>query len=259
MCIDKKRDAKGRIVGYVMCDPYGDKGCFDRAGVIQLMKDPKYEVINLQVDKLGRVVNKVIPYERELINNLSNKSENNSLEEVFNRAYGFIQKMGMVTICVKGNKKKFSEPFDKLDTNINIEKLTSDFEEFLIKKYNFRPTKLMITNQARGYQYIMYGKEYVDSSLLHPEDIFCGVYSVKEYEIKQNKGPLYKMEIKTGSIKDKKTGYVVNDAFCGAFVFDTKNKQACDWALHKMNELDKEVKKMNRSAGSKGMFDLFKR
>lgn len=57
-CINKLHNNKGKVISYELGDEYGDTSIFDKAGVIGLIKDDRYDVTNLQLDKLGRLVDK---------------------------------------------------------------------------------------------------------------------------------------------------------------------------------------------------------
>ena len=72
-CIKKNRDAKGSVVEWVMSDELGDTGRFDRKGVVALLKDKKYDVVNLQLDKLKRVVDKAVPNEKATVGSIANQ------------------------------------------------------------------------------------------------------------------------------------------------------------------------------------------
>lgn len=57
-CIVKHRNDKGVIVNYILQDQNGQKKEFTASEIKQLINSKQLEVINLQIDKLGRLVDK---------------------------------------------------------------------------------------------------------------------------------------------------------------------------------------------------------
>ena len=50
-CLEKRRDRSGLITEYVVRSKNGETQVLDRTGVVKLLKDKKYNVVNLQLDK----------------------------------------------------------------------------------------------------------------------------------------------------------------------------------------------------------------
>ena len=246
-CIQKVRNPSGTIVEYIMSDELGDKGSFDRKGVVQLIRDRKYNVVNLQLDKLGRVVDKAIPNEAKIVDGISKRSQSNSTEAIFDRAYGFIQKMGMVMIVRDAaGHVKLTEPFDSLQGNINIDELQKRFEQYVLDKYHTALTKIDILNTADGSRFIQYGKEYVEYSILNTED-FKKIDSVKNFRFSCHADTkIHKCKRKVDRVFDKKTGKVFDDAFLGVIVYDGNCKDAVNWAQKRLKDLDRKVMTMKR-------------
>lgn len=244
-CLEKIRNSRGNVVEYVMGDEHGDTGNFDRDGVIGLLKDKKYNVMNLQLDSLNRVVDKAMEKEANIIEKIKQHSKSNDLQSIFDRAYGFILKNGMVMICQRGKSIKLTEPFDMLKGQINIDVLQYDFETYVKAKYGFVPTKLEVVNVGKNFRYIMYGKEYVDSTIMDKEGFFCGVDSISNFKINYNVNEKdYQVYKRVGKLKN------VENAFCGIIIHDKRNKMAADWADQQIKKLDKHIDKMTTGSGS---------
>ena len=150
-CIEKHRNASGAIVEYVMGDKLGDTMTFDRKEIKKLIKDKKYDVVNLQIDSLGRVVDKEVKDEKAAIDSITKKSKSTNLEDIFDAGYGFLLKSGLIMIIRRPSGKiALTEPFDRIQGNIDIEKLQSQFESFVMKKYNTRMLKIDALNNRTG-------------------------------------------------------------------------------------------------------------
>ena len=244
-CLEKHRNANGAIVEYVMGDERGDTGCFDRKGVIALIKDKKYDVMNLQVDKLGRVVDKEVKDEKNIVNNINKLSKSTNINDIFDTAYGFLLKMGMIIIIRKPNGQiEMTEPFDRIKNNVDIDKLTVQFERFVMEKYNTKMLKIDSLNNRTGRRYIVYGIGYAEDYPC-PEEI-RDAESVKNYTIKcqGDKGK------KIIGRKRVKSGEIIDDAYLGTILLDVCNQEAVAWAKKRVNELEKHLigKKSNPSS-----------
>lgn len=248
-CLEKHRNRSGLIIEYIMSDEHGDKGSFDRQGVKQLIKDKKYNVVNLQLDRLGRVVDKAVQNEAKTIQDISTRSKASGIEAVFDKAYGFIQKMGMVMIVRDAaGHVKLTEPFDCLSgrENLDIDKLQVRFEEYVLAKYHTKLTKIDVTNTCDNSRFIQYGKEYVEYTILNTQD-FKKIESNQNIKIKYNADKNeFKGKVKVDRIMNPKTGKVIDDAFLGIILYDKRNKQAADWAQKRMNEIEKKVARFKR-------------
>lgn len=248
-CLKKNRNANGAIVEYVMGDELGDTGSFDRKGVIGLIKDKKYDVVNLQIDKLGRVVDKEVKDEQSIVNNINKLSQSTNINDIFDTGYGFLLKMGMIIIIRKPNGQiEMTEPFDRIKTNVDIDKLMFDFEKFVMNKYNTKMLKIDSTNNRTGRRYVVYGIGYVEE-YPRPEQI-RDAESVSHYTIKcqGDKGK------KIIGRKKIKSGEIIDDAYLGTILLDTRNKDAVAWAKKRVSELEKHLlNKKNDSTETKPM------
>lgn len=242
-CIKKNRDAKGSVVEWVMSDELGDTGRFDRKGVVALLKDKKYDVVNLQLDKLKRVVDKAVPNEKAAVGSIA-KKKSNDITAIFDRAYGFIKKNGMVMLIKRPNGSiKYTEPFDKVQGKIGFEELQEKFESYLADKYGVELTKLVVEHPADKSVFIQYGLEYVEYTILNTKD-FKTLDSFGNFNIRCSAGDNnHKGHKCVSTVVDKKTGRTVEDALLGVMFYDTACKEAVDWMGQRVNEIEK------RSAG----------
>lgn len=235
-CLQKRRNASGAIVEYVMGDMKGDTGCFDRKGVIALIKDKKYDVVNLQLDRLGRVVDKEVKDEKNIVSNINRLSKSTNIEDIFDAGYGFLLKMGLIMIIRKPNGKiVLTEPFDRIKGNVDIDKLQSQFESFVMQKYNTKMLKIDTLNNRTGRRYVVYGIGYAEDYPC-PEEI-RDAESVSHYTIKCQ-GETGKKIIGRKKIK---SGEIIDDAYLGTILLDTRNKEAVAWAKKRVSELEKHL------------------
>ena len=235
-CLQKRRNASGAVVEYVMGDKMGDTGCFDRKGVVELIKDKKYDVVNLQIDKLGRVVDKEVKDEKNIISNIDRLSKSTNINDIFATAYSSLLKMSMIIIIRKPNGQiVMTEPFDRIKGNVDIDKLQAEFEKFVREKYNTKMLKIDVLNNRTGRRYVVYGIGYAEDYPC-PEEI-RDAESVKHYTIKCQ-GESGKRVIGRKKIK---TGEIIDDAYLGTILLDTRNKEAVAWAKKRVNELEKHL------------------
>jgi len=61
MCINKNRDSKGNIVDYMLKDETGNQFIATAQQIKEEIKIGRYEFVNLQIDKAGRLVDKALP------------------------------------------------------------------------------------------------------------------------------------------------------------------------------------------------------
>lgn len=238
-CIEKHRNSSGAIVEYVMGDKLGDTMTFDRKEIKKLIKDKKYDVVNLQIDSLGRVVDKEMKDEKATIDGINNKSKSNNINDVFDRAYGWLMKQGdIIIICKPSGQVVMTEPFDKLDSKTDVDKLQAAFEGYVAKKYNARLLKIDAKNNRTNRRYICYGIGYVED-FPSPEEI-RDAESVSHYTIKCTGASGRKRVVKIKS----KSGEIINDAYLGTILYDENNQEAVEWAKKRMRDLEKATAHM---------------
>ena len=67
-CINKVRNSRGVINEYVIRDQSGNACSLKRSDMAKMLKNKQYEVVNLQLDSLGRIVDKAVTEEKEQLN-----------------------------------------------------------------------------------------------------------------------------------------------------------------------------------------------
>lgn len=254
-CVGKEKDKHGRVVAYNLINNYGIHGQFDRNYMLEMLSENStsyYECLNLQLDSLGRIVDKAIPNEKEVLNKLEKLSKVTDKDTIFEQAYFFTVNDGNYISCLFHNGKiDTAEPFDRIP-NINIHALEKEFEEYMLHKHNYKPTKIKIVDRANNYEYIVWGSAYVDSTLLDKE-YFVGCKSINDLEIAcnydKNTHEVYK---KTATVKDPKTGKVIENAFIGLIIYDKNHEGAVNFAKDNIAEIEKQMKKISKSSLSGG-------
>lgn len=251
MCVEKNRNAVGAIVEYVLCDEYGNTCYLNRDGMVKILKDKDYDVLNLQLDKMGRIVEKSMNNEKSMIEQLNKKSESTAENAIFERAYGLFKHQQMIVMVVQNGKVLLlDEPFN-LVTSINannIDQFMSQFEGYLKNKYNYTPAKLEVINKARNWRYIMYGEQYIECTIMHKQNYYPGLSNIKDFIVNTNMNDAnHHLYSKTASLYDKETSRIVENAFCGAIVYDKRCKEAAEWANKQIKELENKVNSMSKN------------
>jgi len=72
-CIGKNRDAKGKIINYLLIDESGRKFTATSDEIKTEIKKQTYEFTNLQIDSIGRLVDKVDRESRESRESMEDK------------------------------------------------------------------------------------------------------------------------------------------------------------------------------------------
>ncbi|MBR3791218.1 MAG: hypothetical protein IKK18_00800 [Clostridia bacterium] len=236
-CLEKRRDRSGLITEYVVRSKNGETQVLDRTGVVKLLKDKKYNVVNLQLDKLGRVIDKEI--------------ETNA---IYDEALEFIQKRGLIIIArnTKG-EVKLTKPFNRLEKDTDIEELQLEFEQYIREKHGITLTKLRVENTTNNRMFIQYGLQYVEYNLLSNYSInddgqrnitFRDIESIQNYRISCTASPkTHKCYKKIVPFKDKQ-GRVIKDAFLGIIVCDRCSPQAIEWSNKRVKELEDKIASM---------------
>lgn len=235
-CVHKVRDGSGNIKKWIMGDMYGDKMDFNREEIKKLLKDKKYDVVNLQISADGKIVDKAVPEEKSVIDRINRLSKSNNIYEIFDGAYGVMQKMGLITIMRNPNGKvKMTGPFERLNPSINIDELTAQFESYIMNKFHTSLLKVDSINNRTGRRYIQYGIGYTEDYPC-PDEI-RDAESVSHYTIKCN-APNGKKVI--GRFKTK-SGQIIEDAYLGTIAYDSNNKEAVEWANKRIKELESHL------------------
>lgn len=252
-CIEKIRNGNA-IVEYVMSDESGNTCNFNRKKMLELLKDKSYNVMNLQIDSAGRIVDKAVKNEQQTLNKINRRSESTDLQDIFDRAYSMFQHRQMIVTVIQNNRILLLDaPFNMLGSlnASNIDQFLNQFEVYMMQKYGYSPAKLEVRNNENNWRYIMYGEQYLECTLLHRKNYFPGISNIQSFNIASNVDTnRYGVHKKAANIYDSNSGKVVENAFVGVIVYDKTNKEASDWAQKQIAELDKKAealsKKVNR-------------
>ena len=254
-CTEKIRDKAGRVTEYVMSDESGNVCNFTRKKMVELLKDKNYNVMNLQIDTAGRIVDKAVANEKQTLNKINKRSESTDSNTIFERAYTmFKHKQMIVEVIQDGRVLLLDAPFNMLGTinASNIDEFNQAFEQYLHNKYGYHPSKLEVINTENNWRFIMYGDQYLECTILHRKNYFPGITNAKSFSFRTNVDTnKFGVHKKAANIYDSNTGKVVENAFVGVIVYDKTNKEASDWAQKQIAELDKKAealsKKVNRA------------
>ena len=252
-CTGKVKNNRGQVIEYQLINEQGTTAVFDKKHMQQLLIDGRYDVMNLQIDTLGRIVDKALPKEAETLARIKNKSKVSDKISIFEDAYNFITRNnGMVMILHHKDYDEMTEPFDRFKNVSNISILEKEFETYLLQKHSFKPTKIKITNASQNYVYIIWSTAYADVSLLDSENSFVKFDSVYNFNItcQFNSNTIDKYQ-KVATVYDESTGKIVENAFCGIVVYDRNNDEAVDYAQENIKKIEKAVKAISRTASNR--------
>ena len=244
-CTEKIRNKSGNITEYVMSDESGNVCNFTRKKMLELLKDKSYNVVNLKIDSAGRIVDKAVANEKQVLSKINKRSESTDSNTIFERAYTMFKHKQMIVEVIQDNRILLLDaPFNMLGTinASNIDKFNQAFEQYLHNKYGYHPSKLEVINTENNWRFIMYGEQYLECTILHRKNYFPGIANINSFKISSNvdlsRFGVYK---KAENIHDKNTGKVAENAFVGVIVYDKTNKEAVDWAEKQIADLDKKA------------------
>lgn len=239
-CVQKIRDGQGNVIEYIISDGHSYTERLDRQGVKRLLKDKRYDVINLQIDKLGRVVEK--PLAKSFL-------ENAKMAAIFDSAYKFFSR-GMVWI--KGDAKGISEmskPFNMLGKKIDVEKLQNQFESYIYNKYGVKVTKLKVEDLKTGFYHIEYSLPctiFTMTGYNNPSIYYSHLANIQDVKIScSGEANRLKCSKRVATIKDTRTGKVYENVLLGVFLIDPTNQDVVDWIKDLNKQIDEQVKKMH--------------
>lgn len=158
-CIEKKRDNKGNIIGYIFKDQNGQVKGFERNMAKQLIKSGKFNCVNLQIDKAGRLVDKA--EEKEKVQTVrvtpvpcENRTEAPKTKEELKK-----ERDNERAKIIKWLKNQF--PLGKSDWPY----ITNDFEELDHTEFDKKTNTIHFVNKAlEDYQ-----KEFIEVSVKNIE------------------------------------------------------------------------------------------
>ena len=159
-CTYKVRDNSGVIKQYVFQDNYGNSECLSRQETIKALKDKSYNITNLQLDSLGRIVEKK---EVKTVNNIV--KENGKLFAAFKEAYNNLQNGKELVFCLLDLGERFftsscehqiRNVADNLGlSELYISEIEPAFERFIIQNGGKAVYKLHIKSKDGAFEGII--------------------------------------------------------------------------------------------------------
>ena len=170
-CISKNRNNKGVIVNYTLRDEQGHVFTATADTIKEEMKLNRYEFTNLQIDSIGRLVDKV---NKEEIKHSVNGRE---IYAEFERAYHSIMNGNKIEFgCIDFGRKYENFGYNHRIHELidNSEKLRdaymtgimSKFEEYMLQNGSGIPYKLQIRSKDGVFEKVIYSKKFnIETSL----------------------------------------------------------------------------------------------
>ena len=169
-CISKNRNDKGVIVNYTLRDEQGHVFTATAESIKKEMKLNRYEFTNLQIDSIGRLVDKVNKEEiKQSVNGRDIYSE-------FEKAYCKLlsnQEVEFGCIDFGNNFENFGynhKIYELVDSNEKLRDaymtgIISKFEEYLLQYGTRVPYKLQIRSKDGVFEKVIYSLSNIETSL----------------------------------------------------------------------------------------------
>jgi len=189
---------------------------------------------------------------------INRRERSNGLTDIFDQAYGLLMHGNSIALVVKNNKVACEVPFNDIeDLSVsNVNSYMNKFEKYVAEKYNFKPIRLEVENTNRKWYYIVYGTSYVDCVIATSGSFFPGYDSLNTFKIKTNMPVDKNDNIKLGKNRHKmlvrsidmpnETGALVNNCFCGVFIYDSADKEAVKNTYSNSSKLADYVEKIRQ-------------
>lgn len=159
-CTSKVRDNRGLIKQYVIQDNYGNTNCLSRQETIKMLKDKQYVFTNLQIDSLGRIVEKK---EIRTVNDIIKKD--GKILAAFKEAYNSLQNGEELYFTFMDLGERFFTSSSGHQINIVAEsfnlaevylsEVEPAFERFIIQNGGNIPYKLHIKSKDGVFEGIL--------------------------------------------------------------------------------------------------------
>ncbi|MBO5337515.1 MAG: hypothetical protein J6A94_10350 [Lachnospiraceae bacterium] len=227
-CIDKYY-SNGKVEGYALQDEAGNVMQLTKEQVKKGIKTKQFEVTNLQIDSLGRLVNK------KIVDNAQSMSEQEKWEKLFDYWYKHLPnhwvKFTTYNFEKKGIKSMYPPGFvDMFKSNEHMQdgmRIASQFESYVREKYNCLPVKVEVKSKNGLVHWVMYVMN-IDGPEGAQECVTVDWYNIygkeKEYYLNPNN-----YEVRGGSLDPSKQGVYkvqiiksdiegIKDAFDSVFI-----------------------------------------
>lgn len=159
-CTYKVRDNRGSIKQYVLQDNYGNTLSLSRQETLKMLRNKQYKVTNLQIDSLGRIVEKK---EVKTVNNIV--KENGKLFAAFKEAYNNLQNGKELVFCFMDLGERFftsscehqiRNVADNLGlSEVYLSEIEPAFEKFIIQSGGNIPYKMHIKSKDGAFEEII--------------------------------------------------------------------------------------------------------
>ena len=219
---------------YEFVDEEGKKYVINRDQTLALLRDPNYEVINLQIDKIGRIV-----YKSESSTVKSNQEEV-ELHSIFELCLNMFTENRMMTLIYENNKIKYlDDPIARISflNDKNIFEILRKLEVYVEKKYKKPLPKLEINNPSKNWVYITYSPYYMECTYANIPNRYPILDSIDKFVIKTNvNNKEYSLIKKTMPVYNPVTKQVIENALVSVHVFNKYNEDAYCYAKEQSNE-----------------------
>lgn len=149
-CIEKTRDRAGNITQYVVKDENGKIDYLARDQMLKMLKNKNYEVINLQIDAAGRIVDKAVEVEKSIpldVDNIQRALDlsYNMLAQGKDIGFGFINYNGLTWDLM--SEKKIKKVLDSGRQKIYPIDFASKFQNYAYQKGALAPYCLHVKSK----------------------------------------------------------------------------------------------------------------
>lgn len=231
-CTDKLKKG-GVTVSYVFIDEAGKTYTLSRAETIALLKDKNYEVLNLQLDSIGRIVYKGESLEK------NKQNQEAELTSIFELALNMFKENQMMTLIYENNQIKYLEdPIGRVSfvSHENILTILKKFEDY-VKKSNRDLAKLEIVNEEKNWRYITYGNVYLECTFANISERYPVIDDINKFKIYTNVDKnRFDVIKRTMPLYDPKNNRFYENALAGIFVYDKGNRDASMYAIEQADK-----------------------
>lgn len=234
-CTDKLKKG-GVTVTYMFIDEVGKTYTLSRAETIALLKDKNYEVLNIQLDSIGRIVYKGEDLEK------NKQSQEAELNSIFELALNMFKEDFIMTLIYENNQIKYlDDPIGRISfvSHDNILTILKKFEDY-VRQSNRDLAKLEIVNEEKNWRYITYGNVYLECTFANIPERYPVIDDINKFKIYTNVDKnRFDVIKRTMPLYDPKTNRFYENALAGIFVYDKANRDA---SLCAIEQADKNLR-----------------